>query len=83
MGQHDPPNLHAGRTVQFLSNPSKIITSQLQLQYQSTADIIDASYILQLSLVFCKKIEKNISNRRSKNSYLLRDLMNFDEISMI
>ena len=83
MGQHDLPNLHAGRTVQFLSNPSKIITSQLQLQYQSTADIIDASYILQLSLVFCKKIEKNISNRRSKNSYLLRDLMNFDEISMI
>ena len=77
MGQHDPPNLHAGRTVQFLSNPSKIITSQ------KTADIIDASYILQLSLVFCKKIEKNISNRRSKNSYLLRDLMNFDEISMI
>ena len=41
VGQYDPPNLHAGRTVQFLSNLSKII--------QNTADII---LQMQTSLAF-------------------------------
>ena len=68
--------------IQFLSNLSKIISSKKSVEIV-IIDKLDVDFITFFIVIKGKKIQKIeevVKNRRSKNSYLLGDFINVNEI---
>ena len=68
--------------IQFLSNISKIISSKKSVEIV-IIDKLDVDFITFFIVIKGKKIQKIeevVKNRRSKNSYLLGDFINVNEI---
>ena len=68
--------------IQFLSNPSKIISSKKKVEIV-IIDKLDVDFITFFVAIKGKKIQKIeevVKNWRSKNSYLLGDFININEI---
>ena len=68
--------------IQFLSNLSKIISSKKSVEIV-IIDKLDVDFITFFIVIKGKKIQKIeevVKNRRSKNSYLLGDFLNVNEI---
>ena len=68
--------------IQFLSNLSKIISSKKSVEIV-IIEKLDVDFITFFILIKGKKIQKIeevVKNRRSKNSYLLGDFINVNEI---
>ena len=68
--------------IQFLSNLSKIISSKKSVEIV-IIDKLDVDFITFFIVIKGKKIQKIeevVKNRRSKNSYLLGDFININEI---
>ena len=68
--------------IKFLSNLSKIISSKKSVEIV-IIDKLDVDFITFFIVIKGKKIQKIeevVKNRRSKNSYLLGDFINVNEI---
>ena len=68
--------------IQFLSNLSKIISSKKSVEIV-IIEKLDVDFITFFIVIKGKKIQKIkevVKNRRSKNSYLLGDFINVNEI---
>ena len=67
--------------LQFLSNLSKIILSQKTAIILCIGAVVISFFVANKGKTL-QKIDKNSCNRRSKNLYVLRGLMNFIEFFM-
>ena len=68
--------------IQFLSNLSKIISSKksVEIVIIEKLDVDFITFFIVIKGKKIQKIEEVVKNRRSKNSYLLGDFINVNEI---
>ena len=68
--------------IQFLSNLSKIISSKksVEIVIIEKLDVDFITFFIVIKGKKIQKIEEVAKNRRSKNSYLLGDFINVNEI---
>ena len=68
--------------IQFLSNLSKIISSKksVEIVIIEKLDVDFITFFIVIKGKKIQKIEEVVKNRRSKNSYILGDVINVNEI---
>ena len=68
--------------IKFLSNLSKIISSKksVEIVIIEKLDVDFITFFIVIKGKKIQKIEEVVKNRRSKNSYLLGDFINVNEI---